>query len=196
MNREIWWGTPTWYYDLPTEDINTDILEHECYEVMKKEKGVVNSNIHGWQSDSITSIRKDTPVMNKLINIAMYKAVLVFEDYGIKSNYKCSFENAWININQKGASNLAHIHPGCILSGVFYVKCNEDSGDFYMLNDKPSNYINASITKRDNAFTYESVGYKPIKNRLILFPSWVLHGVQDNKSDEDRISIAFNIGKI
>lgn len=196
MNTEIWWGTPVWFYDISPEDIDTNILEQECYEVMKKEKGVVKSNINGWQSNSFTSIREDTPTINKLIKLVMYKALFVFEDYGIRSDHKCVFNNAWININKKGASNVTHIHPESIISAVFYIKCNINSGKLYLENDLAKSFINNLFLKRDNLYSYDNIEYTLVKGRLIFFPSWVPHGVRINESDEDRISIAFNIGRI
>ena len=34
--------------------------------------------------------------------------------------------------------------------------------------------------------------YEPIENRLILFPSHLVHGVRKNQSQKKRVSIAFN----
>ena len=34
--------------------------------------------------------------------------------------------------------------------------------------------------------------FRAKENLLILFPSWILHQVETNLSNEDRISIAFN----
>ena len=33
---------------------------------------------------------------------------------------------------------------------------------------------------------------EPKENLLIVFPSWVLHAVETNLSDEERISLSFN----
>ena len=33
----------------------------------------------------------------------------------------------------------------------------------------------------------------PKDNSLVLFPSWVPHEVEENKSDRQRINIAFNV---
>ena len=38
-----------------------------------------------------------------------------------------------------------------------------------------------------------SAKMEPEDNKLILFPSWLEHDVEPSKSDEDRISIAFNV---
>ena len=35
--------------------------------------------------------------------------------------------------------------------------------------------------------------FPPAENKLILFPAWLLHMVGKSASDEDRISISFNI---
>ena len=39
-------------------------------------------------------------------------------------------------------------------------------------------------------------GIPPEENKILLFPSWLPHYVDDNLSDEDRISISFNFGII
>ena len=33
-----------------------------------------------------------------------------------------------------------------------------------------------------------------MENMIYMFPSWIEHYVEPNRSDEDRISMAFNIG--
>ena len=42
-------------------------------------------------------------------------------------------------------------------------------------------------------FTTEEVKMKPEEGRMYVFPGWLEHGVEENQSDEDRISIAFNV---
>ena len=43
----------------------------------------------------------------------------------------------------------------------------------------------------NEGFTYVSVD--PVDNQLIIFPAWIQHMVEPNMSEEDRVSIAFNI---
>lgn len=196
MNREIWWGVPIWFYDISNDDIDTDKLELECYKIMEKEKSVYKSNINGWQSKDFNKTKRNTPILNKLIKKVVTKSSIVFNEIGIKPEFKCELNNAWININKKGSSNMQHIHPRSIMSAVFYVKSDEDSGDLFIEDDTRQRYINELITYANNPLTYNTVSYKPKKGRLLIFPSWVNHGVGLNKSNEDRISIAFNIGKL
>ena len=35
--------------------------------------------------------------------------------------------------------------------------------------------------------------YSPTPNRLIIFPAWINHSVEENNSNLERISMAFNI---
>ena len=37
------------------------------------------------------------------------------------------------------------------------------------------------------------MSYVPEEGKLIIFPGWLLHGVKQNLSDEDRIVISGNI---
>ena len=41
--------------------------------------------------------------------------------------------------------------------------------------------------------TSSTWSYPPQEGRLILFPAWLSHGVRENETDEDRISISFNL---
>jgi ectoine hydroxylase-related dioxygenase (phytanoyl-CoA dioxygenase family) len=46
-------------------------------------------------------------------------------------------------------------------------------------------------------FNNQNVGeYLPENGKLIVFPSWLEHSVLANKTNEIRISIAFNVNKV
>ena len=42
-------------------------------------------------------------------------------------------------------------------------------------------------------FTAEEMRMPPEEGRMYVFPGWLEHGVEENKSDQDRVSIAFNV---
>jgi hypothetical protein len=37
------------------------------------------------------------------------------------------------------------------------------------------------------------IAFEPVSSKLILFPGWLPHGVERNTTEEDRISISFNV---
>lgn len=105
--------------------------------------------------------------------------------------------NAWINISGKHAYDVCHVHPQSLLSGVFYVKVPANSGALTFRNDKEFQSFREwqlkswALTDRYNMSpAFECA---PAEGRMILFPAWLPHEVGINLSDEDRISISFNV---
>jgi len=105
--------------------------------------------------------------------------------------------DAWVNINYPGSSNdlHAHIGRGSFLSGILYVKVPKNSGDivfhdprnYMMLYSEPMMYYNGGQL---------TSSHTPQENELLLFPYWLNHHVEKNLSNEERVSIAFNIGGV
>ena len=105
--------------------------------------------------------------------------------------------NTWININKKGDRNDRHMHPGSHLSGVFWIKIPDKSGNLifdsphgFTQYDEISNYSDP-IKQRYNVFT--SYWIPPVEGRIVLFPSILSHKVGKNESNKDRISVSFNL---
>ena len=103
----------------------------------------------------------------------------------------------WININKPGDYNSRHNHPGSDLSGVFWVKSLQKSGDlkFYSPNLMTQiQQINSTKEEiRKKLFITPTLQIGPTEGVIVLFPSDLSHSVQKNNSDEDRISVSFNI---
>ena len=105
---------------------------------------------------------------------------------------------SWVNITPKGGSIKQHINAtnsfsvtNVLLSGIYHVKAPENSGQIIFHDPKGTWFCmvgdyNSYPPKEPNCLT-------PIDNMLILFPSWLEHEVGVNDSDEDRITISFNI---
>jgi len=94
----------------------------------------------------------------------------------------------WMTEYGKGDFAHMHTHVPCDVSGVYYVKTpnQKGNGDIFFLNPN----------QMQNTYVYRHLGdrqwYNPKEGDLILFPSWIQHGVIPNKSEDDRVSIAFN----
>jgi uncharacterized protein (TIGR02466 family) len=189
ITRQDWWATPIWYIDIPETQINPNLIKEECYKEQLNSKGRIKSNIHGWQSEDIFIDQKRPYISNLLTQI---KSIIpeISKDFGINKDIELT--NTWININPKNSSNQFHIHPNSVLSGVYYVSANEHNGDLIFYNDAKTDMINNIFLNVNTINTCSNINYKPTTNRIILFPSWILHGVGINNSSEDRISIAFN----
>ncbi len=188
--REEWWPTPVWYYDIPTADIDVNIIEKECYALRDRSEGRIASNSGGWQGIA----DKDCVNTVRLLNYILPITISAAEDYGVKHIHKnIPIENSWININYPNSHNVSHVHAGSILSGVIYIKSSKDSGDFVIESDQFHDYFNCQNLNNSNRLNFYNINYEPIVSRLIIFPSWMKHRVDTNRSNEDRISISFNI---
>jgi uncharacterized protein (TIGR02466 family) len=188
--REDWWPTPVWYYDVPTSEVDPKLIEAECYALKDRSEGRVASNSGGWQSLGDKSCTNINNLLRYLAPIVMSAA----KDYGVNEIHEDILEeNYWVNINCPGSYNRSHTHAGSVLSGVFYVKCPENSGAFVLECDQFQDYFNANFLNNSNKLNFHTVGYEPVVNRLIIFPSWLKHRVDTNESKEDRVSIAFNV---
>ena len=105
--------------------------------------------------------------------------------------------DAWININKKGDYNIKHNHPTSDLSGVLWIKCPEKCGEIVFTS--PYNFVgfkehelySDKFQKEHSA--YLAYNFQPKEGFLLLFPSHLEHRVNENQSDEDRISVAFNM---
>ena len=99
----------------------------------------------------------------------------------------------WANISPKGAVHIPHHHPNNYLSGIYYVHTSA-GGDRVTFHDPLQiNDILAPQLESANQFNYKEYSVPAKPGRMILFPSWLVHSVPENTSDEIRISLSFNI---
>ena len=170
-------------------EIKDELIDY-AYDYKKKDPiGVSISNRGGWQSKGFDIINEDDVLqlflINCLSNFPPIKKSVELRGY------------AWININKPGDYNIKHVHPTNNLSGVLWIKCLENSGDIVF--DSPNNFESFLENKSYNDdfkksnFIDDSYHCYPTEGRIIVFPSHLEHHVQENKSNEDRISVSFNI---
>ena len=95
-------------------------------------------------------------------------------------------------LGQQNTKNLiganSHAHTNSLLSGVFYFQVDEKSGKLWFQKEikslySISNNIDLDVTEY-NILNSKEVVLNPKKQLLYLFPSWLLHNVNNNESDE------------
>ena len=92
----------------------------------------------------------------------------------------------WINIMPPGSYQRTISQHNCNLSGTFYLQAPEGSGDMYI----QSPYINAIETIITTATEFI---IPPIVREGWLYPSSLPHFISRNESDEDKVSISYNL---
>ena len=169
-------------------------MQKECY-TMRKNDPIGRSrsnNGSGWQSNDGVNER---PIFQSMINgieKVFNKEVFPFYAGNKSKDFKLHHGNYWVNINYKNSYNNVHSHPGCWYSGVFYLQVPNEtrgSGCLQFISGQAKymqDFTHASRRDADN-FVVD-----PAEGDLFLFPSAMLHYVEPNEVDFDRISIAFN----
>jgi len=198
--RELFFPTPIFFKDLKEgDDINKKLIPL-LYDWKKRdEKGIIRSNKSGWHSAVDMHQRQEYKFIVKEI-FEFVSEVFKMEKYHSKSYPVC--DNMWANINQKYSYNRSHNHPGCLISGVYYVKTPKNCGRIHFSDPKSLALQISPIIENTRerqkkgslSHQWREVNYEPIAGRIILFPSYLIHEVEQNlnEEDEDRISLSFN----
>ena len=185
--------TPIFINFLAVDSLRLDNegIEKFCLERKKNSAGRTISNCGGWQSDNLDPA---TPELAELFEEVRKRLDEVHRAFEFKPSWRQVITEAWININQKGHFNNSHDHPGSLFSAVYYVKGGPDKGTLeFKTPVTPHTYtISDEIVGGFNAFTGHAMVIPPVTGDLLIFPSWLLHRVNMSRSEEDRISIAFN----
>jgi uncharacterized protein (TIGR02466 family) len=102
-------------------------------------------------------------------------------------------DSLWINVMNRGAIHAAHIHPHSVISGTYYVAVPQGAGGIRFEDPRLPMLMAAPPKKqiaRAQNRSFVSVAAKP--GLLLLWESWLRHGVEPNRAKGPRISISFN----
>lgn len=191
--------SPTFLFANPIINLNFEndefFLNLEKYIInLSSEPGVIKSNVNGWQSDSLIHLNDNFLFLddiNDMIGVCLSS---------LNVNKDMTLSTMWANVNYPGSYNLKHVHPVSSLSGVLYVKFPTNSGNlvFNCGNEyEKFNFcesVDESFLNDNNAgTTYEVL---PKVGTMVIFPSYLSHHVEVNKSNELRISISFNLSQV
>ena len=160
----------------------------------KDRSGINRSNLLGWHSKNF-DLELEQPRF--FINSISPQLNSVLTDMGwdIK-NQEVKITGMWAIINKKNSSNAMHIHSNNYISASYYVKAPKNCGDIVFYDPRfAATYRYPKISKT-NKLNSNIVSFQPKEGMLVLFPSYLQHSVNVNKTDEERIVISFNINLI
>jgi hypothetical protein len=136
------------------------------------------SNFNGFQSFEHNYIIKKEHIDESFVEFFEQVNTIVNSNFDNRFHFKLN--NYWFNINKKGSYNKLHNHLNIEIlnsgvSGVFYLKTPKNCGNIvFQSHDK------------------KQLEIKSKEGHLLIFPIHLAHFVQESKSNEDRISLAFN----
>lgn len=110
------------------------------------------------------TISTNNPIFRPLVNM--------IELIARQHSNKFRISDIWVNYSPPGCINGPHNHVGATIAGCFYLTVPDDSGKIEFE-------------------TGESI--MPNAGDLFYWDAGIIHWVNENESNQDRISIAFNI---
>lgn len=168
------------------DNYKEDLVDY-LYDFSSKNESSSHSNLGGWQSNSFMYCEKSfKPFRDWMWNTLepyLQKVTKDIEEFK-HSRPNLELYNVWFNINGTDAFNMTHTHPHSIYSGVMWIKAPEDCGNLVMVDPSAHNMFGIVPTE------YE---FEPVEGKVVIFPAHLPHFVKPNNSDEDRISVSFNI---
>jgi len=120
-----------------------------------------------------------------------YYNILQYDD-----NTYPSMSSSWLVQSKPNQQSMRHIHGNSIFSGVLYISVPPNSGnlvfDLNVNDDRNITSIMEPQIRTQNQYNTRVYHLQPQNNMLVLFPANLSHQVDINRSNEDRISLAFN----
>ena len=188
MHRDLLFPTPIYIADIKHPTLNQE-LERNIIAWSNEDKGITRTNVQGWHSPTNMA---ELPEYKKLVSMLYACQKTIYDQEHLDSEPVLG--NMWANINPPGGMNRAHQHPNSLWSGVYYIKAPKNSGDL-KIDDPRSAAAMVRPNKKKGpvpARLFRETHYEPIAGRCIMFPSWLMHCVDPNKSNDIRISVSFN----
>ena len=180
--------TPLFVFNLKEhEQLNRQLL-NLIYQLKTIDPGYTASNVLGWHSQANLFEIQELQQFKQTIDDAIAQVAQTMGYGGVK----ILPANCWANVSPKHASNKIHDHANCLLSGVYYVKTPKDCGNIMFYDPRDAKTFYKPKVTSFTAYSADAVAHAAEAGVLLIFPSWLKHGVEPNLSEDDRVSISFN----
>tara|TARA_R100000544_G_C2226041_1_gene60753 strand:- start:1762 stop:2358 length:597 start_codon:yes stop_codon:yes gene_type:complete len=131
----------------------------------------------------------DNEAMEDFKNWCLLNVISFSQQLGISEKTSFYITQSWLNKNPPQSYHHTHMHPNSIFSCIYYVEGDECPTSFYRYDDSFGNF---NFYEDSNIFTSKKVGVMNEVGRLLIFPSTLVHDVEINNSNKERITISFN----
>jgi uncharacterized protein (TIGR02466 family) len=106
---------------------------------------------------------------------------------------KLRLDSLWINVMHKGAAHAPHLHPHLAVSRTYNVTVPKKIGAVRFEDPRFAMMMAAPTRKTKSRLQNRSfVTIVPKPGMLLLWESWLRHGVKPHRARRPRISISFN----
>lgn len=159
--------------------------EKQVFEKVYQENRPNHLNITGID-ECILNDRRLTEIKSFIqVHLNQY----TFNAFGRDSKSFVEITTSWLNLTKPGQAHHNHSHPNSIYSGVFYFKSLPQDN---LIITRPYPNLTPFSYGKNPRYMSDEKKISVKKGDLLIFPSTMHHRVDENKSNDDRISLAFN----
>jgi len=169
--------------------LDNNKLAQDIVNWSNQDKGVSKTNYKGWHS---TTDMGQKPEYQQLVTELLRMQKEIYNNEHLDRHARLG--NMWANINPTDGMNQPHIHPNSLFSGVYYVKSQPKAGRLKIYDPRPGVQFIMPVRKPGDPGKdmWRDANIQPVVGRIIMFPAWLWHSVEPNKSNDLRISVSFN----
>jgi uncharacterized protein (TIGR02466 family) len=138
-----------------------------------------------------------SPCLNQLKNAitAVIKSVIQANIPEAKDlNMGVESHMCWVNVREPGETLEIHAHTDSTIAATYFVKTPENCGDLILFDSREAINWEEGCLNADPSMKIRRI--KPVQNKLVFFPSYILHTVEENKSDDLRVTITCDLKKV
>lgn len=134
------------------------------------------------------------PGMKELVDVIMAESGNVLDAMAVKRDAHY-ITNMWANIANPNRRHAFHNHPNCVLSGLVYIKTPRHCGPTVFASPHQAIKGFSPQYLQKNELNADAFVMPPEKGRMLMWPSFVQHAVEEGAANEaeERIVVAFNI---
>jgi len=185
IKQNLWWPTPVWEVKTNFDSEFNQNLVRELKELQFAKDRYGDSNIW-WKSEENEKL-KNLNILKSEIAKIISEATMSF-----RSKYQKTLKltRGWANFIEPGKQYNIHYHGLCSYAVTYYIKVPENCGDLILI-DPLAGQTNG-IVNDGNVDGAKYKRLKPEEGKLVFFPGYLLHMVEENKSGQTRISLSTN----
>lgn len=191
--RSEWWATPVWEFDTGFDaSFNSELL-NEIHEIAVR----IATGVDTEPRDSLWDYsRPNLDTLKAFINTQAINAIRQSVGEAADLNLKLKMAMAWVNVIETGDEGIeAHAHNDCSVTATYYIAAEPECGDLVLLDSSGMMNASGALANQD-ATTMPHRRITPAAGKLVIFPGYVIHEVQPNRSGSLRISLSTDMTQI
>ncbi len=112
------------------------------------------------------------------------------EVFNTSNKLNLKITQSWLTLTGNSESHHEHVHPNSVASGVLYINLGDNDGISFYRNEDSQWY--EFLREEETYYSAKSFFIACKVGDIVIFPSNLRHGVKQNSSQLERISLAFN----